>query len=124
MGFIDVNDLKKMNDQQGHAAGDNLIQGAATVITNVIRSTDLAGRLGGDEFLIAFIDCTEEGANIIMNRIESEFHSLGMLTMGKPWSLSYGCTALINNDDNAASMIKRADSKMYEHKMRHKNKID
>ncbi|WP_354623612.1 sensor domain-containing diguanylate cyclase [Psychromonas sp. MME2] len=122
VGFIDVNDLKKMNDQQGHAAGDHLIQGAAKVITNVIRSTDLAGRLGGDEFLIVFIDCTEESANIIMNRIESEFNSLGMLTMGKPWSLSYGCTELTNDNENAADMIKRADNKMYEHKIRYKTK--
>lgn len=123
VGFIDVNDLKKMNDKQGHAAGDNLIQGAATVITNVIRSTDIAGRLGGDEFVIVFIDCTEDGANNIMERIEAQFHTLGMQTMGKPWSLSYGCTELLTDTDNAANMIKRADSKMYEHKMSHKSKI-
>ncbi|MDA7746470.1 diguanylate cyclase [Psychromonas sp.] len=122
LGFIDVNDLKKMNDEFGHEAGDRLIKGAATVINKVIRMTDSAGRLGGDEFLVVFIDCAQEDAHIIMRRIKSEFYVLGSKMHDMPWSLSYGCTELLDESDSVSEMIRRADIAMYKNKMAYKDK--
>lgn len=120
LGFIDVNDLKIMNDQHGHEAGDRLIKGVASAINHIIRMTDTAGRIGGDEFLIVFPDCNQDQADSIMKRIESEFSSLGQTTTGTTWSLSFGCTELIDETDNAANMIQRADEKMYQCKIKEK----
>lgn len=120
LGFIDVNDLKKMNDQHGHEAGDQLIKGVARAINNIIRMTDTAGRIGGDEFLIVFPDCNQQHADEIMARIEKEFYTLGKTTTGAVWSLSFGCTELSDETDNAANMIQRADEKMYQCKMKQK----
>lgn len=116
VGFIDVNDLKMMNDRYGHDAGDELIKGVAAVINISIRESDFAARIGGDEFLIVFIDCDEDSANIIMQRIQSIYCSLGLIKTGKKWSMSFGCTELLSKEDTVETMIERADSAMYKQK--------
>ena len=118
VGFIDVNDLKIMNDQYGHDMGDELIKGVAKAIREVIRGSDAAARIGGDEFLIMFVDCNEKGAHIIMERIDRIFTSLGTAHSEIPWSMSYGCTTLLDEQDTADKMIERADNQMYRHKKR------
>lgn len=116
VGFIDVNDLKLMNDQHGHEMGDELIRGVAQAINEVIRGSDAAARIGGDEFLIVFIDCDSQGAQSIMARIERMFTSMGLLHTGLPWSMSYGCATLEGELDTLEKLIERADNQMYQHK--------
>lgn len=123
LSFIDVNNLKVINDTQGHDAGDILIKGAADALVNIIRETDYAARLGGDEFLVVFPDCNRKGAESIMKRINDEFRLRGLSTMDTPWSLSYGCAELQEND-SAEELIRRADLRMYKHKMEQKAGID
>jgi diguanylate cyclase (GGDEF)-like protein len=122
VAFIDINDLKKMNDLYGHEAGDALIKGAASAINLSIRSSDYAARLGGDEFLIAFMDCDKESADITMERIQETYGELGRI-VGKEWSLSYGCSELLGKYDDVDSLIERADNAMYKHKKKMKQKM-
>jgi diguanylate cyclase (GGDEF)-like protein/PAS domain S-box-containing protein len=121
VGFIDVNNLKEINDTLGHEEGDRLIKGIAVAINQSIRESDYAARLGGDEFLIAFIDCDEESAHISMQRIQSQFRRLG-LKESKEWSMSYGCSQMVGEHDSADSMIERADINMYKNKAKLKQK--
>jgi len=120
VGFIDINDLKKMNDQHGHEAGDELIKGLTSVINISIRETDYAARLGGDEFLIVFIDCNQAGAQRILMRIQKIFSSLGTIKTGKKWTMSFGCTEMLRDNDSVDEMIERADSAMYKQKTQYK----
>ncbi|WP_028862799.1 sensor domain-containing diguanylate cyclase [Psychromonas aquimarina] len=120
VGFIDVNDLKKTNDQLGHDAGDALIKGVASVITQTIRESDFAARLGGDEFLIVFVDCNAGNASSIMERMQSKCSSLGLKQAGKEWSISHGAAELLDAQDNAEKIIERADGAMYIHKAQQK----
>ncbi|QYJ87948.1 sensor domain-containing diguanylate cyclase [Shewanella mesophila] len=121
VSFVDVNDLKKTNDQYGHEAGDELIQGMATVINMSIRECDYAARIGGDEFLIVFVDCDEKNANIVMQRIQSAYGVLGISKTDRKWNMSFGCTQRLYESDDVDSMIERADRAMYEHKAAQKN---
>lgn len=116
VAFIDVNDLKYTNDQLGHDAGDELIKGVSAVINKTVRDSDFAARFGGDEFLIVLSDCTAENANILLQRIQSRYSSLGVIKAGKKWSLSFGCTEFLGSEDSAENMIERADNAMYKHK--------
>lgn len=122
VGFIDINDLKKMNDQQGHEAGDELIKGITSVINIFIRKTDYAARIGGDEFLIVFIDCNQTEARLILKRIQNIFTSLGVIKTGKKWTMSFGCTEMLSDDDTVEKMIERADIAMYQQKTQYKKK--
>jgi len=123
VAFIDINDLKKMNDGYGHEAGDALIKGAASAINTSIRNSDYAARLGGDEFLIVFIDCDKESADMTMTRIQDSYNALGRI-VGQKWTLSFGCTALLDKEDDADSLIDRADNAMYKHKKEMKQEIE
>ena len=115
IAFIDINDLKKMNDLYGHEAGDELIKGLASAIGSSIRESDFAARLGGDEFLIVCIDCDKESVVQTMLRIQDSYVALGRM-VDKKWSMSFGCAELIHKEDDVDSLIERADSEMYKHK--------
>lgn len=115
VGFIDINDLKVTNDLHGHEAGDELIKGVALAIEMSTRESDSAARIGGDEFLLVFADCNKNDANITMQRIRSTYRLLGT-KREKNWDLSFGCSELGDENDNAESLVARADSVMYTHK--------
>ena len=120
LAYIDVNDLKKTNDRCGHDSGDQLIKGVATVINQTIRKSDYAARLGGDEFLIILADCDKDNATVILERIQTRYAELGKIKAKRKWSLSYGCTELLNETDTAKKMIDRADKAMYKQKVSQK----
>jgi diguanylate cyclase (GGDEF)-like protein len=66
--MLDVNKLKRVNDEHGHLAGDSLLQQFAHELRSAMRSSDVIGRWGGDEFMI-IMDCDLAGANAQLERV-------------------------------------------------------
>ncbi len=60
--FIDLDGFKQINDTHGHAVGNAVLRGVARAIETAIRSTDIAGRFGGDEFVLVLVDADYDGA--------------------------------------------------------------
>ncbi len=120
--YIDLNDLKLINDQMGHKMGDILLKKTADSIQSNIRYSDSAARIGGDEFIVLFPDCPEQSAHDIMERISMSFTAAGVEETGRLWCLSYGCTELKQDDLKPEQIIDRADKLMYAHKISSKNK--
>ena len=67
---VDLDNLKTVNDQQGHCSGDRLIQAAASALRENLRSTDILARVGGDEFLILAVECSESGGEKLVTRLQ------------------------------------------------------
>lgn len=67
---IDLDDLKTINDQYGHVAGDDLLRRTAAALGNALREQDIAARVGGDEFGVLGIECDAEGAAGLFERIQ------------------------------------------------------
>jgi diguanylate cyclase (GGDEF)-like protein len=117
--MFDLNGFKKINDQLGHLAGDDLLRQFATELRLVVRAADLAGRWGGDEF-IALLDCGLEQAQTLMRRIrdwvfgEYTIHT-GPADFKVKVSASIGL-ALWGPGENTATTIGRADAAMYREK--------
>jgi len=120
--LFDLNSFKQVNDQLGHASGDDLLRQFATELRLVLRNSDLAGRWGGDEF-IALLDCGLVVAESLIARIrdwvfgEYTVHSGSDASRVKV-SASVGLAAWVPGE-KVAQTIQRADSAMYREKAAH-----
>ncbi|MGE8557895.1 MAG: diguanylate cyclase [Acinetobacter sp.] len=113
--FIDLNDLKKVNDSLGHDQGDELIQQAAHILKNTARSNDIVARLGGDEFVILSVESDETGTNVLLNRLkqaltEAKIGAAIGVAMRQPTHGLFKAAA-------------EADKKMFEHKRQLKSEL-
>ncbi len=72
--LVDMDDLKALNDEHGHQAGNRGIATVASAIQRAIRATDLAARSGGDEFLVFLPDTTAEAAEVVAQRIRNHVY--------------------------------------------------
>jgi diguanylate cyclase (GGDEF)-like protein len=105
-----------VNDQYGHAAGDDLLVAVAARLRAAVREVDLVGRIGGDEFLIVCPDVrTGEGMAIgerVIDALAMPF-SLGDLTLSASASVGIARSAVGEGSDE---LIARADAAMYQSK--------
>ena len=117
--FIDIDDLKAVNDTLGHTAGDQLLCSAAESLRRVIADGDVAGRLGGDEFVVLVCrDVTREKLDDMVERLRTEFGTpatVGATTT--PIRASIGVVEVDQPEHRTADEILRdADLAMYEAK--------
>lgn len=113
--FVDVNGLKKVNDTWGHDEGDQLIQLVADVMREQLRRGDLLCRLGGDEFLMMYRNCSYENGFKIWERIEERFKDLNADSQ-KPYEISVS-RGILEYDplqhSDAHEFLNQADKIMY-----------
>ncbi len=108
--MADINDLKKVNDTQGHSAGDKVIILAARVMLEAFRSEDIVARIGGDEFavLLPETDCkvAEETVERLLRCPE---------VVNGEVCIAFG-VAYAEDEDHIAEALKHGDERMYQHK--------
>ena len=75
---IDLDDLKTVNDSQGHAKGDALLKAAADVLRASTRQQDISARVGGDEFAVLAVECDITGAETLVQRLLEAFSQAGV----------------------------------------------
>lgn len=110
LAFLDLDGLKRVNDEQGHAAGDALLSGLAEAIRSRLRSYDPVVRVGGDEFVCALSETDLDQAREILRDIQQD------LTNGRAdASISFGLAAL-RSDDSLATLLERSDRALREAK--------
>jgi diguanylate cyclase (GGDEF)-like protein len=80
--FLDLDGFKPINDQYGHAVGDELLVAVAARLRSVLRPADTLARLGGDEFVVLSEELDLEGADHLVARIASQFSDPLELTHG------------------------------------------
>ncbi|MFY9175522.1 MAG: diguanylate cyclase [Peptococcia bacterium] len=114
--FVDVDNLKDVNDHYGHAVGDDLIINIGNILKSQVRKSDTVGRIGGDEFLIIFPQCTREEAEKLWNRIEEKITEFNQTT-DKPYKISVSHGFAENEpgrETTAQKLIELADMEMYQ----------
>jgi diguanylate cyclase (GGDEF)-like protein/PAS domain S-box-containing protein len=123
--YIDLDRYKIINDTLGHSVGDQVLVEVAQRLRDAIREQDVAGRMGGDEFIILLSQLADRGeieriARRVLAAIEKPF-----VLMNRAWFLSASIGVAIAPDDgnDAALLIKCADSAMYRVKSEGRNDI-
>jgi diguanylate cyclase (GGDEF)-like protein len=114
--MIDLDDFKAINDRYGHAAGDEALRSTAGEIADAIRSIDVAGRYGGEEFLVLLPETGAAGALVVAERIRTALEAGGHTTV------SLGAATHTNKDASPSALVERADSALYAAKRSGKNK--
>jgi diguanylate cyclase (GGDEF)-like protein len=114
---LDVDRLKPINDTYGHAAGDVVLKGVVEVLMRHIRSSDVVGRLGGDEFGLLLWNLTEADALTKAAALEDAIDLLTFAFKGQAVNAGASAgVALLGPMDDAAAILEQADRAMYERK--------
>ncbi|MEA2124111.1 MAG: hypothetical protein QOI80_893 [Solirubrobacteraceae bacterium] len=107
LGFIDIDQLKAVNDSNGHAAGDRTLLRVATTLRERLRLYDLLIRYGGDEFVCVISDLNSDTAALRLARANDE------LAAGPaPTSFTFGL-AEMRPTETAEELVARADAALY-----------
>jgi diguanylate cyclase (GGDEF)-like protein len=110
---VDVDNLKQINDTFGHAAGDQVLKEFASRLSSVIRLSDLAARMGGDEFLVLLPACPISHVHALLARLRHvEINYAGKKI---PVRFSAGWAAYDRSED-ILQFVERADQALYENK--------
>lgn len=115
---IDLNGLKAINDEHGHAAGDTLLRRVGEVLSKAMDSTTCAARIGGDEFSVLLPGMDERSALAVQERIASLVDINNQFYPGQPLSLAMGMATCTSGADVEAA-LHRADKAMYAEKLRY-----
>ena len=111
---IDIDKFKKINDSEGHAAGDNVLQELVRLINKVNRNTDLCYRYGGEEFVVVLSKTDKYGAMVIAERLREAVAGLRICAESGPLQVTVSIgTSSYADGDCADSLLGRADKAMY-----------
>lgn len=126
VAMIDIDHFKAINDTYGHPVGDQVIRGLAWLLKGRLRSIDLIGRYGGEEFLIALPDVSLAQAIAVIDRIRADFaalphaHPEGALYA----TFSAGVASYPANHHTAAGLTEAADQSLLQAKRLGRNRVE
>jgi len=123
--MLDVDHFKQVNDSRGHLAGDTVLKEIANRIQQVIRSYDLAGRYGGEEFLIVLPNCDAEQIQSCAERIRSAIADVPILADGSylTATVSAGTMVLDPVQGTESDALTAADAALYRAKEAGRNRV-
>jgi two-component system cell cycle response regulator len=125
--IVDIDFFKAINDTHGHDAGDDVLREFAIRLKKSIRGIDLACRYGGEEFVIVMPETDMAVATVVAERIRrriaSDPFTVSNGATAISVTISIGLAALASRDDNAASILKRADQALYRAKRDGRNRV-
>lgn len=116
--FVDLDNMKQINDALGHQEGDNALVEVTSVLRETFRKSDIIGRLGGDEFAVLAIDTTRKTENMLIDRLQKTLNAVNQAVLRK-YKLSLSTGVARYDPDSPSSLdelIARADALMYEKK--------
>jgi diguanylate cyclase (GGDEF)-like protein/PAS domain S-box-containing protein len=121
--FVDIDHFKQINDSLGHAAGDALLQEVARRIRSAVRADDTVSRLGGDEFvvLLPHVDDAVDATDVAEKVLQACNEAIGLEASALAISFSIGISLFPDDAYDAESMLRNADTAMYEAKMQGRN---
>ncbi len=123
--MMDIDFFKGINDQYGHHAGDIALQKFVDNISKIIRTEDIFGRVGGEEFVLALIKTPIDVASQLAERIRLATEELTITVSSSSFSLtvSIGITAIEGGDESLQDMQNRCDKALYKAKKTGRNRV-
>lgn len=123
--MFDIDHFKQVNDNYGHPAGDEVIRCIASIASEGIRETDMAGRYGGEEFAIILVDTGHEGAHITAERLRASIEAKTVIHGSDELkvTVSIGVAELNDSVEDYEQWIEQADRALYHSKENGRNQV-
>jgi len=121
--YLDIDDFKHINDTFGHKEGDEVLKEAAKLFQSTLRKMDIICRIGGDEFLLIFLEDSLNDAPFIRGRLNKSLKKLNQ-KLAKPYEIDFSIGLSVYEPSNPLSieeLIRIADENMYEEKKKKKD---
>jgi diguanylate cyclase (GGDEF)-like protein len=113
VAMVDLDGFKRVNDEEGHEAGDAVLKAVARALLSATRRADVVARYGGDEFLVLLPNTELEGARAVGARILDQARAAAREVCPViPVAASIGITA-VEVDDEPAEVVRRVDERLY-----------
>lgn len=122
--MLDLDHFKSINDRHGHQAGDQMLRALGQLLAGTVRSTDIAGRYGGEEFILVAPEMDAETARRFAERLLAEVRKLVIVSeqTSITATMSIGL-AMYRPGDNLEQLLSRADELLYLAKARGRNQV-
>ncbi len=122
--MIDIDLFKHINDNYGHPVGDRVIKSLSRLLKQRLRSSDLIGRYGGEEFAVVMVDADMTTAMKVLDTIRHDFSQLRHLADEKEFSVTFSCgIADISKFPDAPKLSDAADKALYKAKHAGRNRV-
>ena len=120
--MIDLDHFKRLNDQHGHAFGDQVLRDSALTLLSGLRETDIVCRFGGEELVVILPDCTLERAADKAEALRLAIQELGG-TRGADISASFGVACVPHTSQSVSDLLAAADAALYRAKQNGRNQV-
>lgn len=122
--MIDLDHFKRVNDAYGHVMGDNVLISLARMLGQRLRTSDIIGRYGGEEFAVVLPDCSLDKAVALLDQLRESFGKLRFPARPEPFSCTFSCgIATLSRFGNADLICRAADSALYRAKHSGRNQV-
>jgi diguanylate cyclase (GGDEF)-like protein len=122
--FLDLDHFKQINDQRGHAVGDQVLANVGAVLRNVLRSRDFAARNGGEEFAILLPDTEIASALAIAERIRAAIAEISLPGIDVSVTISIGVSGFPDHASTLDRLERLADAALYLAKRLGRNRVE
>ncbi|SFZ78958.1 GGDEF domain-containing response regulator [Chitinimonas taiwanensis] len=122
--MIDIDHFKKVNDNYGHPVGDQIIRSLAWLLKQRLRKTDIVGRYGGEEFMVALPGASSAQALQVLDRIRHDFAQIRHPFGGSWFNTTFSCgIASFPHISHGEALVKAADEALYQAKRAGRDRI-
>lgn len=122
IALADLDHFKDLNDTFGHETGDRALRVFAQTLRETVRTTDLLGRHGGEEFVVALVDCSRQDASRIVETMRSRIEAAASKAGLPQFTASFGLVEMAASED-LPSALGRADRALFEAKHGGRNRV-
>lgn len=124
LAMVDLDYFKRINDEFGHTAGDQMLIHFATLIRSVLRKSDALVRYGGEEFTLLLPDTDARGTLLVLGRLQQLMPRFPLNYEGKQINTTFSAgVAVLREDENGHALLRRADEALYQAKEAGRNQI-
>ncbi|HSK98305.1 MAG TPA: diguanylate cyclase [Euzebyales bacterium] len=122
--LLDLDHFKQINDRFGHGAGDDVLAAVGTVLRATLRTSDFAGRNGGEEFLILLPDTDHHSAMVVAEKIRHAIRQIHIERVDRPITASLGVASYPRDARVGDGLVRQADRALYAAKAAGRDRVE